>query len=361
MERAAARRTHTDSFVKMGPGGVSKPGMKPIQAPLVPLLAVISLPALTSSVSAVAFPESPIVLACVSLSLVYTIVVALGLCYYLQNKAGKMQEGVYFPAISQLGIEAPEQLLYQVGMTLVSTCMVVGVMRMEDTLLPHYFFEKNYTEIVDTQEAFMACRKAGFIAAAGVCIQGIFTLEIKLSTRSFMHWGGTAVFAYGAFNHCDGVMRLLDGVRSPLQDVPAVALSKQVKHVFLEQVPSMLFFLPILGQVLSAAGIGKKEDDAAALTKKDDDAVELKDTRTAQEVREQLPEKAQARLAAYEVRKARGVHVCAPLVHVSASSTSRLLWALVLKLNLKICLDAWRIYNISGQADGVENLKVGIV
>lgn len=285
----------------MGPG-VAKPGAPPINAPVKALVAVIGTPAVAAIAGSVLWTESPQLLAVLSLSLVYTIVVALGTCYYLQLKAGKMQPGVYFPAISQLGIERPEQLLYQVGMTLVACCMAAGVLRMEDTMLPHYLFGKNATAQADVLEAFATCRKYGLIAAVGVGTQGLFTLELKISPRSLLHWGGTAVFAYGAFNHCDGVMRLLDEVQSPLAQVGAVEMSRSAKHLFLEKFPSLLFVLPILGQVLSATGVGAPADSETAEEDEATSRTVVADTRTYREIIMSLPESARKRMAAYEVR-----------------------------------------------------------
>jgi hypothetical protein len=300
----------------MGPGGVAKPGAAPIKAPIALFLVIIGTPALVSSIGALAVRDSPALLGALGVSLVYTIMAALGLCYFLQVKAGKMQPGVYFPAISQLGVERPEQLLYQVGMALVSVCMFVAMLRLEDSLLPHYLAGKNATAAVATMETFVACRKAGFIAAAGVCTQGLFTLELKLSAQSFIHWGGTAVFAYGAFQHCEAILRLLDQVASPLSDVPAMQLSRAAKHAMLEKVPSMLFFLPILGQVLSAAGIGNgaaaaaaaDADRADARHKKDDDDGDGNNhnnhnvaERPLDERLAALSESSQKRMQAYEV------------------------------------------------------------
>ena len=290
---------------------MAKPGTAPVKAPIALFIVIIGTPAVVSSVGSLVARDSPALLAALGLSLVYTIVAALGLCYFLQVKAGKMQPGVYFPAISQLGVERPEQLLYQVGMALVSVCMFVAMLRLEDSLLPHYLAGKNVTATLATFDTFTACRKAGFIAAAGVCTQGLFTLELKLSAKSFIHWGGTAVFAYGAFQHCEAILRLLDQVASPLADVPAMQMSCAAKHAMLEKFPSMLFFLPILGQVLSAMGIGNGaaatnaanvDADADALHKKDDDRAEkpLVAERVAA-----LSENAQKRVAAYEVSACR--------------------------------------------------------
>jgi len=269
------------------------------KAPLGLLVPIIAIPAITTCAGAINQPDHPILVAAVPIALVYTILSTLGLCYSLMAKANKIRKGVYFPAISELGVQRPEQLLYQVGMSLVACCLAVGMFGMEGALLRHFTFGHNATYVAEATQTLVGSRKAGLMAAVGVCTQGLFTLELTISFQSILHWAGTAVFAYGAFQHCEAMLRLFDGIESPLAEHPWFIWSNAAKHLCIEKVPSLLFFLPILGQVLSASGIGGNTEPEPK--EKSKESKEPKQEQPDQVVLANLPEKGKARMAAYEV------------------------------------------------------------
>ena len=52
-------------------------------------------------------------------------------------------------------------------MSFTAVCLVAGLLRLEDALLPHMLFLKNTTARATVTAQFEECRKAGLIAAAG--------------------------------------------------------------------------------------------------------------------------------------------------------------------------------------------------
>jgi len=110
----------------------------------------------------------------------------------------------------------------------------------------------------------------GHGAAAGVALQGIFTLEHgQASIQCFVHWGGAVLFMMGANLHGKASNQLYDKLAedgNPLVKASGVAMALKARHFILDYSSMGIFMLPLLMQFIPAfnASTGAEEVEISA-------------------------------------------------------------------------------------------------
>lgn len=192
-------------------------------------------------------------------------------CYWTTAAQGRMMPGIVFPAISALGMENPEKRIYQVGFALTGLCIGLSVLVFKQLIIPVLaplllkVAEANINDVTTDKlnqakehiaNQSMSCVHNGLYMAGGVMLQGIFTLEFKISAQSIVHWLSAAVFAMGAMHHCQSVVDMYsvvtaDPTAPAFFQHPLFRVSLSVKKMALST-PIMMFGLPLLYQVYTA-------------------------------------------------------------------------------------------------------------
>lgn len=177
------------------------------------------------------------------------------ICYNLTKQAGRFPPGVSFPPISALGVAAPEKQVYQLGFTLTGLLLIATVFLFRRIMLPHIVFGRTEDERQVAISTINAALQSGLTMASGVILQGLFTLELKVSLQSIIHWSGALIFVWGAMRHCETASSLyaesVEKFQSPLLQTGPMRLSMKFKRMCM-QAPMFLFVLPLLFQVLAA-------------------------------------------------------------------------------------------------------------
>ena len=122
---------------------------------------------------------------------------------------------VVFPAISELGaFEGPGRKIYQVGFCLVGLAIARTVQQWRSEVAPA--LQRHGRALCDglpdqhahlahafnaAAEQLGAAEQQGYIAAFGVALQGIFTLDLAGLAQCFVHWGGAVAAIHGAMSH----------------------------------------------------------------------------------------------------------------------------------------------------------------
>ena len=141
----------------------------------------------------------PIVVILAPLGSMTCVLFTLAICYYLWRTGSNIRDPrVIFPAISELGASMPEQRFYQVGFAITGLLLALHIRLFSQLVLPKMLEHDTSTEIKNQAELAISW---GYYSAVGVILQGVFTLEMKLSMQSMIHWGGAVLFMSGAMNH----------------------------------------------------------------------------------------------------------------------------------------------------------------
>jgi len=86
----------------------------------------------------------------------------------------------------------------------------------------------------------------GYIAALGVALQGVFTLEPGLSVQTLLHFAGAIAFILGTMWHADASNALFTDLSdTALGMSPAARTAIGVRRVCSEGLPVMLFMVPV--------------------------------------------------------------------------------------------------------------------
>ena len=180
----------------------------------------------------------------------------LATCYYMWRTGPNLRDPrVIFPAISELGASMPEHRVYQVGFAVTGALLTVHIWLFSQLVLPR-LLEYGNSEL---QQHADSAVNWGYVSAAGVVLQGVFTLELKLSAQSCIHWAGAIAFMSGAMNHAQESKQLYDGALELTDHVPLLRHGALLNTVevrrFIVDYSSVFMFLPIiLAQVLFASG-----------------------------------------------------------------------------------------------------------
>jgi len=160
-------------------------------------------------------------LASVPLFAGFVVFSTIAFCYALASD--RFPSGLIFPAISQLGMENPEKIVYQIGFGFTGVVFFICILVFKQTVLPIL------KVLLPDQEAEL--NKAvihGMICALGCTLQGIFTLEKKPGWQSYIHWGGALLFAAFARFHADYINKVYKHLRKELPEITATLGFKQM-------------------------------------------------------------------------------------------------------------------------------------
>eukprot|EP00466_Bigelowiella_natans_P013911 jgi/Bigna1/89504/estExt_fgenesh1_pg.C_500083 len=195
-------------------------------------------------------------------------------CYILTEAQDSfINKGILFPAVSFLGRSGDAKLTYQIGfattgmlllvtigllyMLLAEPLSIIGLLR-EDPLASRGEANSATTEgsglIVDRRASARAVSRAfsmGLLSAAGVIVQGVFVLELKITAQTLLHWAGALMFMMGAQSHAKEVLLVYETTASePLRRLLKTSLTWKQCCV---SAPVLLFLVPIAVQIGRAA------------------------------------------------------------------------------------------------------------
>lgn len=180
-----------------------------------------------------------------------TVTITCWKCYWLTRGQGKFQPGITFPPISALGVANPEMFFYQAGFTITGLLLVATIVAFKFYMLPHLLAALR-EEAADKGVALASgAMRDGMWMAVGVIAQGLFTLEMKISPRSLVHWGGALVFVMFAMRHCNAAVELY-GLALENEKMSPLRWSYQLKKLCVSS-PMWLFIIPIGWQVYASS------------------------------------------------------------------------------------------------------------
>ncbi|CAK0868861.1 unnamed protein product, partial [Prorocentrum cordatum] len=122
------------------------------------------------------------------------IVTTLVWCYWLHRPL--TSPGSVLPGISEMGIAPPARGIYRGGSATVGLLLACTVHLYSAVLLPHLAEGAAGGRAVE-------CTSMGYVAAVGVAVQGIFTLETSMSIQTLLHFAGAIAFVLGTMWHAD--------------------------------------------------------------------------------------------------------------------------------------------------------------
>mmetsp|Transcript_33414 Transcript_33414/g.85171 ORF Transcript_33414/g.85171 Transcript_33414/m.85171 type:complete len:336 (-) Transcript_33414:20-1027(-) len=211
-----------------------------------------------------------------------TVVVTVVACLRWWRSGPHFVPGLVFPAISELGVAAPEKQLYQVGFGLGGELMSAGILLFELLVAPQLMHSSAASERPQQAKEQALLDNLlfwGHASAAGVSLQGVFTLEHTISSQCFVHWGGAMLFMGGAMQHAKASGELYEIISARIAapgyaSVPcvaaarrlladgAVALAVRLRHFILNYASMVLFGITLLAQfVLAMLGVGPEQPE----------------------------------------------------------------------------------------------------
>mmetsp|Transcript_88313 Transcript_88313/g.175556 ORF Transcript_88313/g.175556 Transcript_88313/m.175556 type:complete len:323 (-) Transcript_88313:118-1086(-) len=170
-------------------------------------------------------------------SVLVWIVTTLAGCYWLHRPL--ISPEAMLPGISEMGIAPPARGVYRSGSATVGLLLACTVRLYSTLLLPH---------LADGTAAGRAAESAnmGYVAALGIAVQGVFTLEAGLSLQTLLHFAGAIAFVLGTMWHADASNALFaDLGDSALAVSPSARAAISVRRACSEGLPIMLLTLPV--------------------------------------------------------------------------------------------------------------------
>lgn len=164
------------------------------------------------------------------------IVATLAGCYWLHRPLITPEAAL--PGISEMGIAPPARGVYRSGSATVGLLLACTVRLYSMLLLPH---------LADSNAAARAPESTnmGYVAALGVAVQGVFTLETSVSPQTSLHFAGAIAFVLGTMWHADASNALFaDLGDSALALSPAARIAIGLRRVCSEGLPVMLMLVP---------------------------------------------------------------------------------------------------------------------
>merc|ERR1740129_1169940 len=166
------------------------------------------------------------------------ILTTLAGCYWLHRPL-RSPEAI-LPGISEMGIAPPARGVYRSGSATVGLLLACTVWLYSTLLVPH---------LADGAAAASRAAESasmGYIAALGVALQGVFTLEPGLSVQTLLHFAGAIAFILGTMWHADASNALFTDLSdTALGMSPAARTAIGVRRVCSEGLPVMLFMVPV--------------------------------------------------------------------------------------------------------------------
>ena len=185
------------------------------------------------------------------------VLITLGMCYYLWRTGDNIRDArVIFPAISELGAAMPEQRVYQVGFAITGLLLALHIRLFSQIVLPK-LLEHATTEMQTNADLAISW---GYYSAAGVVLQGVFTLEMKVSMQSMVHWGGAVLFMSGAMNHAQASKSLYQSAIETSSDHldflrnEHLLMAVNFRKLILDYSSFVMFVPIILAQIFFASG-----------------------------------------------------------------------------------------------------------
>lgn len=212
-------------------------------------------------------------------------------CYSMWRSGPNIRDSrVIFPAISELGASMPEHRVYQVGFAVTGVLLAVHVHLFSQIVLPQLLDLGNSEMQQHADNAVWY----GYLAAAGVVAQGVFTLEMQLSAQSCIHWAGAIMFMNGAMNHAQeskalyaAAMQFSDHV--PLLRSPFLTSTVAVRK-FIVDYSSMFMFLPVVLVQIFFASQGSSPPPVPEIPASATPAERAEIERVARETHAQMPD-----------------------------------------------------------------------
>ncbi len=185
--------------------------------------------------------------------------------WYLWFSNNHNKDGIFLPAMSELGLQAPEKYWYQYGFGFIGALMFVHVELFQFFIAKEISSShvKHKTENIKRQEVAGIFQKAiisGRVCALGATLQGIFTLENTASYQSIIHWTGAILFLMGAQSFTDTTDNLYKKMGKALsflqgrQFRKAVSCRKFVLESNTTFMGCIMFLVPILWQISKRIG-----------------------------------------------------------------------------------------------------------
>jgi len=174
------------------------------------------------------------------------LLLTVGVCYvlFLPRIAGT---SCVFPAISELGIYAPEKYAYQLGFGLVGVMLFTTIRVFDKKVAPHLL------ALTGTDEQVVQAVNYGYYAAFGVVLQGVCTLNVAMSPEVALHFVGAFVFCSYGMNHCNYVRQLFEmGLEAEETTAffshPYIRSVVQVRGMCLDKFPLLCVLIPVMFQ-----------------------------------------------------------------------------------------------------------------
>lgn len=174
-------------------------------------------------------------------SVLIWIITTLAGCYWLHRPLSAPE--AVLPGISEMGVAPPARGVYRGGSAMVGLSLASTIRLYSTLLLPH---------LVDGAAAGRAAESTnmGYVAALGVALQGVFTLETGLSAQTLLHFAGAIAFVLGTMWHADASNALFaDLGDTALAASPAARVAIGVRRACSEGLPVMLLLVPVGLQV----------------------------------------------------------------------------------------------------------------
>lgn len=174
-------------------------------------------------------------------SILVWILTTLGGCYWLHKPLSSPE--AILPGISEMGIAPPARGVYRSGCATIGLLLACTVWLYSTLLLPH---------LADGAAAGRAAESAnmGYVAALGIAVQGVFTLETGLSVQTLLHFAGAIAFVLGTMWHADASNALFTDLGDTALAVsPASRAAIGVRRICSEGLPFMLFMVPVALQL----------------------------------------------------------------------------------------------------------------
>lgn len=166
----------------------------------------------------------------------------LAVCYWLH--APLLQDGVWCPAISEMGVSRPAKLVYRVGFGVCSSMLALTVLLLRDLALRH---DSTGTPGIEW----------GLAAAAGVALQGVCVLNLDVGFETIAHLGGAMLAMMGTMQHGQASNKWFSALpkESPLlrQGLASMGLwlRRDAADLMQSGIVMVLFLIPLVMQLMS--------------------------------------------------------------------------------------------------------------
>lgn len=169
------------------------------------------------------------------------IITTLAGCYWLHRPLS-LPDSV-LPGISEMGIAPPARGVYRCGSAMAGLLLASTIRLYSTLLVPH---------LADSAATGRAAESTnmGYVAALGMAVQGVFTLEAGLSAQTLLHFAGAVAFVLGTMWHADASNALFTDLGdTALAASPLARFAVAVRRTCSEGLTVMLLLVPVGLQV----------------------------------------------------------------------------------------------------------------